>query len=116
MVTDNYARTATVRRVVDGDTLDVMIDCGFRRYSVERLRLARINTPETRGEKREDGLISKAFVEKVLPINSRIALISTKEDAFGRWLSEVYYLDEMRVEQNLSDVLLANGLAEIYER
>lgn len=116
MVTDSYTRIATVRRIVDGDTLDVMVDCGFRRYSIERLRLARINTPETRGEERQAGLVSKSFVEAALPIGSRIALVSTKEDAFGRWLSEVYYLDEMQVEQNLSDALLANGLAETYER
>lgn len=116
LVKDNYTRLGTVRRIIDGDTIDVMVDCGFRRYSMERLRLSRINTPEIRGAEREQGLVSKAFVESALPIGSTIALISLDEDAFGRWLSEVYYIGADKEEHNLSDELLLNGLAEIYRR
>lgn len=58
MFTDNYTRKAIVKRIIDGDTLDVLVDCGFRRFSYERLRFNRINTPEIRGEEREDGLVA----------------------------------------------------------
>lgn len=114
MLRDNYTRVAEVQKIVDGDTIDVLVYCGFRRYSSERLRLARINTPEVRGEERERGLVSKTFVEHALPLGSRIVFTSLNEDAFGRWLSEVIYLDENGNECNLSDDLLANGLAELY--
>ena len=53
MLRDNYTRVAEVQKIVDGDTIDVLVYCGFRRYSSERLRLARINIPEVRGEERE---------------------------------------------------------------
>lgn len=116
MTTDNYTRIAQVQRIIDGDTIDVLVDCGFRRYSRERLRLARINTPEIRGNEREQGLIAKAFVEKAMPEGSVIAFTSLKEDAFGRWLSEIFYIDQNDLEYNLSDELLAHGLAELYTR
>ena len=67
MLRDNYTRVAEVQKIVDGDTIDVLVYCGFRRYSSERLRLSRINTPEVRGEERESGLVSKAFDLLELP-------------------------------------------------
>ena len=37
-----------VVKVVDGDTIDVIIDLGFDRSKKERVRLAGIDTPESR--------------------------------------------------------------------
>lgn len=54
MLRDNYTRVAEVQKIVDGDTIDVLVYCGFRRYSSERLRLARINTPETQRDQNEE--------------------------------------------------------------
>ena len=115
MFTDNYTRRAIVKRIIDGDTLDVLVDCGFRRFSYERLRLNRINTPEIRGEEREDGLVAKSFVEELLPVGTEIHMTSVKEDSFGRWLAEVYYTVGTDIQCNLSDTLLFNNLAEIYK-
>ena len=42
-----YHYKAKAERVIDGDTLDVNIDLGFKITTVQRIRLARINTPET---------------------------------------------------------------------
>ena len=44
-----------VMRWVDGDTLRCMIDLGFHTHKEERIRLARIDAPELRGEHKEQG-------------------------------------------------------------
>jgi micrococcal nuclease len=43
-----YEYNAKVLRVVDGDTVDVLIDVGFSTFKKERVRLHGINTPECR--------------------------------------------------------------------
>ena len=56
---------AKVKRVVDGDTLDVEIDLGFHLTLSERIRLIGVDTPETRTSdpvEKANGLKSKEFV------------------------------------------------------
>ena len=43
-----YEYLAKLVRVVDGDTVDAMIDCGFSTFKKERIRLYGIDTPECR--------------------------------------------------------------------
>lgn len=112
---DEYIRKATVRNIVDGDTLDVMVDMGFRRFSVERVRIMRINTPEIKGVEREEGLKSKAYVESVIPVGTEVVIQSFKGDAFGRWLAEILYTNEEGDQVNLSDELLRLGYAVEYK-
>ena len=68
MITDTYVRKVVMRKVIDGDTIEVIVDCGFRRYSVERLRVLGIDTPEVVGANRAEGLKAKTFVVELLPI------------------------------------------------
>lgn len=46
-----YVYPARLVRVVDGDTVDLMVDQGFRSYRQERVRLIGVNTPEIVGPK-----------------------------------------------------------------
>jgi len=48
---------ANLVKVIDGDTIDVSIDLGFKISQEVRLRLARIDAPEKRGSDREQGLM-----------------------------------------------------------
>ena len=43
-----YQYKAKLVRVVDGDTVDAMIDCGFSTFKKERIRLYGIAAPESR--------------------------------------------------------------------
>lgn len=110
-----FSYKAKVVRVVDGDTLDATIDLGFYLTARHRLRVARVNTPETnRPSEREAGLVSKAWVTD--QIEGREVLVSTeKADVFGRYLAEVWY-DAGGQWVNLSDELLERGLAEPYRK
>ena len=114
MLRDPYVRLATVRNIVDGDTIDVIVDCGFRRFSVERLRLLGIDTTEIRTsnpEEKIEGFKSREYVKNALPIGSSIVIRTEKGDEFGRWLAEVYYKDSEGVDRYLNQELLNEGLA-----
>ena len=55
-----------VVKVVDGDTIDVVIDLGFDLFKKERVRLAGIDTPESRTrdlEEKKLGLEAKKYLE-----------------------------------------------------
>ena len=56
-------------KVVDGDTIDIVIDLGFNLSKKERVRLAGIDSPESRTkdlEEKELGLESKEFLKRRL--------------------------------------------------
>ncbi len=110
----NYVRRGKVMRVVDGDTIDAQINFGFSLYQVHRLRLLRVDTPElnsTDEALRAKALQAKEFVIKAV-MDREVILETVKSDSFGRYLAEVYYTDLDGVQCNLSENLIANGLAQ----
>ncbi|HXF85300.1 MAG TPA: thermonuclease family protein [Anaerolineales bacterium] len=117
-----YEYKAIVLEVIDGDTLTLDVDAGFYLHYHVRVRLARINAPETvEFSARGVSDPAKEFVlSRCGPGTVVVARIS-KADKFGRWLAEILYLpgsqsvDEIRTRgKNLSDDLLAAGLAKLY--
>lgn len=94
---------AYVRYIVDGDTLDVMVDVGFNDYVYRTIRLLAlvegafkgVNAPEkNRADTKDAGLAAKAWVQTQLPVGTRV-IITTRADAdsFGRYLGAVYLED-----------------------
>ena len=83
----------TIRRVVDGDTVDVDIDLGFDTWiHNERVRLYGIDTPESRTRDLTEkwyGKASKAFLEEQLK-DQEIQLVSHDKGKFGRILGELF--------------------------
>jgi micrococcal nuclease len=56
-------------RIIDGDTVDILIDVGFDITIKQRVRLLNIDAPETRTkdlEEKERGLEAKYWLEKEL--------------------------------------------------
>lgn len=111
-----YKYQATVRRWVDGDTVDVDIDLGFGLiYSNQRLRLYGIDAWESRTrdlDEKEKGLAATAFVNEVAPVGSKITVVTYKEGKYGRILAEIF-LDDYT---NLNKLLTEKGHAERYEK
>ena len=94
VVTDkpSYTYQAMVDRVIDGDTLSVVIEVGFEIKVRDRLRLRGIDTPELgtlEGER------AKKYVESLLPAGSTIIVKSHKSrvDSHGRFVVDVFYRD-----------------------
>jgi micrococcal nuclease len=110
-----YQYEATIRRWVDGDTVDVDIDLGFGLvYSNQRLRLYGIDAPEQRTrdlDEKEKGLAATAYVNEVAPVGSKVTITTYKEGKYGRILAEVFLEDQT----NLNSLLTEVGHAERYE-
>lgn len=108
-----YTYKTDVTNVVDGDTVDATIDMGFSIHHKTRLRVARINAPETRTkdlEEKERGLACKARVQELITGAVEILVKTTEKGKYGRWIAEVY-IDG----KNLSDLLVEEGHAKYVE-
>lgn len=108
---------ANVTRVIDGDTIDVEIDTGFRTVRYERLRLFGVNCPEIHGVSHDAGLAAKKFTTdwcSVVPAGMWPFTIETfKTDVFGRWLARVWHGDRTATDDSveLTQALLQAGHA-----
>ena len=113
-----YEYNAELRRVVDGDTVDVTIDCGFNMHVKERVRLKGINTPECRTrdlEEKERGLRAKERLIEILDSWGNRMIIRTsidKKGKFGRLLGEL--INTYKEEENANKMLLKEGHAVEY--
>ena len=92
-----YEYKCTIKRVVDGDTVDIDIDLGFDvRLCNQRIRLFGIDTPESRTRdlvEKKYGLAAKEYLKTLL---SGETTIRTRKDArgkFGRILGEFIVYD-----------------------
>lgn len=85
---------AVVTRVVDGDTIDVLIryDVGFEQVIewCARVRLARIDAPERRRPTYDAGVAATDWLAARIPPGSIVWLATSKDDSFGRYIAEVY--------------------------
>ena len=111
-----YTYTVTLERVIDGDTIDAMIDLGFDVHVKKRIRFMGINTPESRTrdlEEKKRGLAAKARVQELLDLCTCITLKSYGSGKYGRCLGELFLeLDEEAV--NLNQLLISEGHAVAY--
>jgi micrococcal nuclease len=126
-----YQYRAEVVRVVDGDTIDVILDFGFSLKQKMRLRLAYVDTPELRSkdeDERDRAQAAKQFVMEKLfrsdgdPDNPRPAPLVVKtlktragkeRQTFGRYVAEVYYQEvDSTVWTHLNEALVVEGHAE----
>ena len=91
-----YQYRAKLIKVVDGDTVDALIDCGFSTFKKERIRLYGINTPESRTRDKEEkkkGLAAKARLKELIKDGEDQFIVETsidKKGKFGRLLGTLY--------------------------
>jgi len=110
-----------IKRVIDGDTIDIDIDLGFDVWlKNQRIRLCGINTPEIRTrdtEEKEMGIESKKFVEEHFPEGSERIFISSvfERGKFGRILGDFYMPSDQYGSHTLCSILLEKKLAEPYK-
>jgi endonuclease YncB( thermonuclease family) len=99
---------ATVERIVDGDTIDLNVDVGFRIWNRDRFRLYGIDTPE-RGQ--SGWAEASAELARLIPVGSTVRIVTAKppRDKYGRWLATIFAGDI-----NVNEALVANGFAVVY--
>ena len=111
----------TIRRVVEGDTVDVDIDLGFGIWvRNERVRLYGIDTPESRTrdlEEKKCGIYAKQCVEAFMPVDSNQTLKTYKDKVgkFGRVLGEfVVYDPEQDRQTTINEYMIRNKIGVAY--
>lgn len=112
-----YYYRAEVQSVYDGDTCTMNIDLGLGTWlHSEKIRLARINTPELREEERPKGLLARDFLRD--KIDGKKILISTLKDKkgkYGRYIAEIWRQKTDGSYINVNDELVDAGHAKFVE-
>jgi len=100
-------------KIVDGDTIDIEIDLGFSLTKKERVRLAGIDTPESRTrdlEEKAEGLLAKSFLEKQLDKAVDLRVKTEKDGKYGRMLGWLHDGDK-----NINKYMVIKGYAWEYD-
>lgn len=101
-----FEYNATVYNVVDGDTIDVEIDLGFKIFTKQRIRMTGIDTPE-RGQDRyvEAGDFLRNLIQ-----TKKVVLKTTKASKWGYMLGNVYLASE-----HINQRMITEGWAKAYD-
>jgi len=107
-----YEYNCTVTRVVDGDTIDVILDLGFSVLHKCRVRLYGIDTPESRTRDKDEkvrGKLAAKYLEDSIKNGTEIILRSKLKDSkgkYGRVLGEII-VDNININQSMIEKYLA---------
>ncbi|MBP7709632.1 MAG: hypothetical protein KA100_01000 [Rickettsiales bacterium] len=110
---------AQLERVVDGDTIHVKLDLGFKIKHREILRLTQINAAEAESV---DGKKATAALKNILKDAPFLVVKTNKTDIYGRYIADVFVgekseQDATKVAREgayVSQLLLERGLVEEY--
>ncbi len=115
-------RVTKIKKVLDGDTIDVIIDLGFDLAKTERVRIAGVDTPEKRTRDLEEkalGLDATAWLKGKLEetikgdeeLTVRTELVGGV-GKYGRLLGWLYVGDS---DLSLNEQMIAEGYAWAYD-
>ena len=119
---EKYIYRAKLVKVVDGDTIDALIDVGFDIWIKKRIRYSGIDTWESRTrdlEEKAKGLEAKARNKELLmEVSSKSGYFRLKSfgvGKYGRILGEIYIEDKEGKQYNINKTLISEGHAYVYE-
>jgi micrococcal nuclease len=107
-------RVKKVTGIVDGDTIDVDIDLGFNISYSQRVRLAGIDTPESRTKDKAEkilGLEVKQRLKDVLANASVVVIRTQKPDSTEKYGRVLGWLFVDGAEKSVNEALIADGYA-----
>ena len=110
-----YEYSCTVDRVVDGDTIDVVLDLGFDIMFKSRVRLYGIDTPESRTRNKDEkvrGKMAGSFLKDAVDKGTQVVIQTKLKDSrgkYGRVLGNVI-VDGL----NINETMVKNYLAVAY--
>ena len=119
---EKYIYRGKLERVVDGDTIDALIDVGFDIWIKKRIRYSGIDTWESRTRdlaEKAKGLEAKARNKELLmEVSSKAGYFSLKSfgvGKYGRVLGEIFIEDAEGKQYNINETLIKEGHAYVYE-
>jgi len=111
-------RIKQILKVVDGDTIDASIDLGFDIALEKRIRLAGVDTPESRtsdANEKKYGLEAKEWLKHKVE-NAKNILIKTElpdsTEKYGRIIGHLFINDQ---DNSLNDQMIVEGYAWTYD-
>lgn len=121
-----YIYDAKLIKLVDGDTVrlevsrafEFTVDFGFRQHETitivrsaqETFRLARINAPEPGTQAGADARAALGL----LIVSKRLTAKTLKQDKYGRWLLELYVVEDGKPDLNVNDWMVTEKYAVPY--
>ena len=119
---EKYIYRAKLDRVVDGDTVDALIDVGFNIWFKKRIRFKGVDTWESRTRNLEEkalGLKAKArtkeLLEKVSSKSGYFRIKSYGLGKYGRVIADVFIEDKDGKQWNVNQTLISEGHAYVYD-
>lgn len=102
----NYTYRAKIDRVIDGDTVVLTVDLGFRIFHTGPMRLHGIDSPE-RGK--EGWSEAKAHLESLIGDGNVTIGTYKNPEKYGRWLCVIHH-----GMINVNDAMVEDGFATRY--
>jgi micrococcal nuclease len=119
---EKYIYRGKLERVVDGDTVDALIDVGFDIWVKKRIRYKGLDAWESRTrnlDEKKKGLAAKArnkeLLEKVSAKPGYFRLKSHGVGKYGRVLGEIFIEDVDGNQYSVNQKLIEEGHAYVYE-
>lgn len=105
-----YKYNAVINKIIDGDTVNLTIDLGFRLSYTANCRLAGINAPEM---STEAGKSSKIALTLLLGLGNKYLIESTGLDKYGRPIVEIWKRSKDGIA-SMNQVMIEQGHAVKY--
>ena len=119
---DKYIYRAKLDRVVDGDTIDALIDVGFDIWFKKRIRFMGLDTWESRTrdlEEKKKGKLAKERTRQLLEeVSSKPGYFRLKSHGlgkYGRVLGEIFIMDKDGKQWSVNETLITEGHAYVYD-
>ena len=119
---EKYIYRAKLDRVVDGDTVDALIDVGFDIWFKKRIRFMGVDTWESRTRDLEEKKLGKLATERTRQlledVSSKSGYFRLKSHGvgkYGRVLGELFVMDTDGKQWNVNETLIAEGHAYVYD-
>ena len=115
-------RVTEIVKVVDGDTIDVIIDLGFDLYKKERVRVAGVDTPEKRTrdlEEKELGIDAtnwmKDQLESAIEGEDDLVIRTEIDGGFGKYGRLLGWLYIGEDTESINERMIREGYAWTYD-
>ena len=119
---EKYIYRGKLERVVDGDTIDALIDVGFDIWLKKRIRFQGIDSWESRTrnlEEKAKGLEAKArlieLLDKVSAKPGYFRIRSFGLGKYGRLLGEIFIMDKDDNQISINEQMISEGHAYVYD-
>ena len=119
---EKYIYRGKLDRVVDGDTIDALIDVGFDIWLKKRIRFQGMDAWESRTRdlaEKAKGLEAKArlieLLDKVSDKPGYFRIRSFGLGKYGRLLGEIFIMDKDGNQISINEQMISEGHAYVYD-